>query len=98
LTQAVAEAVEDYVRTLPDVRIVAAGRPGSMFADSDVEIFLTSPRPMPRAYADRIVEIVRREMDDPELVIDVIGLKNEWQQEEEERGMRSEERGTKSSN
>ncbi len=83
LTQAVAEAVTKYVRSLPDVRIVAAGRPSSIYADADVQIFLTSPRPMPRAYEDRIVEIVRREMNAPELVVNVIGLKNGWQQGEE---------------
>jgi hypothetical protein len=81
LTRTVAEAVEDYVRQLPDVRIVAAGRPSSLYADSDVEIFLTSPKPMPRSYATDIIAIVQHEMNDPELIVNVIGLKNEWQQE-----------------
>ena len=82
LTQAVAEAVEHYVRTLPDVRIVASGRPSSVHAAADVQIFLSSPRLMPHEYADRITAIVRREMNDPELAVHVFGLKNEWQQEE----------------
>ena len=83
LTQAVAEAIEDYVRKLPDVRIVAAGRPSSLYAEADVQIYLTSPRLMPRSYANDIMAIVRGKMNNPELIVNVIGLKNEWQQEED---------------
>jgi len=80
LTLAVTEALVEYVATLPDVRIVAAGRPSSAHALSDVVVFLTSPRLMPRSYAKKIVAIVRREMGDQELIVNVVGLKNEWEQ------------------
>jgi uncharacterized hydrophobic protein (TIGR00271 family) len=78
LTKAVEEALADHVRRTPDVALVATGRPSSLHAKSDVVIVLSSPHSLPESYADKLIEIVRREMEDEELVVEVHCVQGIW--------------------
>ncbi|MHC4986224.1 MAG: hypothetical protein ACYTFO_08735, partial [Planctomycetota bacterium] len=63
-----------------DVEIIAGGQPASQHARSDVVLILTSPHKLPNDYADQLVEIVRREMANPSLVVEVHCLQEAWQE------------------
>ena len=78
LTLAVKEALIAHLETLPDVELVAEGRPSSVHDPADVVIFLTSPAPLPTAHANAVVEIVRREMGDQQLIVEVHCLRSGW--------------------
>lgn len=79
LTRAVAEALVEYIERTPELQIVAAGRPSALHANSDVVIVLTTPYSLPESYAEELVKIVRREMDDPSLIVEVHCLQEAWQ-------------------
>ncbi len=79
LTKAVEEAVVEHVERLPEVELLAAGRPASLHDEADVVIIVTSPRSLPESFGDEIIEIVRREMEDEELVVEVHCLQEAWQ-------------------
>ena len=78
LPASVEDALTEHVEKTPFVEMVASGRPASQHDPSDVIIFLTSPYRLPSAYADELKEIVRREMSDPELVVEVHCLQEAW--------------------
>ncbi len=78
LTKAVEEAVVEYIKRTPEVDLLAAGRPASMHHKADVVIVLTSPRSLSESFGDEIVEIVQREMDDEDLVVEIHCLREAW--------------------
>ncbi len=79
LTKAVEEALVEHIERTPDVELVAAGRPSSLHATADVVIIVMSPRDLPESFGDELTEIVRREMEDEELVVRVHCLQEAWQ-------------------
>jgi uncharacterized hydrophobic protein (TIGR00271 family) len=80
LPQAVGDALERHIDQALDVEIIAGGQPASQHARSDVVLILTSPHKLPNDYADQLVEIVRREMANPSLVVEVHCLQEAWQE------------------
>ncbi len=71
LTKSVEEAVVKHIKRNPGVALVAAGRPASLHDTADVVVVVTSPRPLPESFGDELIEIVRREMEDEELAVEV---------------------------
>jgi uncharacterized membrane protein len=80
LARVVTEALQDYVEDEPDVEILAAGRPSSPHDESDVILLLGAPRDLEREYAQELIEIVRREMKNDSLVVEVHCIRELWQE------------------
>ncbi len=79
LTKATEDAVSKYVAATPDLDLISSGRPSSEHDKSDVILFLSSPNPLPESYKMKLVEIVRREMGDETLVVEVHCLQEIWE-------------------
>ncbi len=79
LTMAVTEALVEYIERTPDLELIASGRPSSAQDQADVVLVLASPDPLSESYADKLIEIVRREMDDEALIVKVHCLQEAWQ-------------------
>ena len=71
LTKAVEEALVEHIEKTPDVELVASGRPSTLHDKADVVIFLMTPHALPETYGQELVAIVRREMEDSELAVEV---------------------------
>ena len=71
MTKAVEEALVEHIKKKPDVELVASGRPSTLHDKADVVVFLMTPHALPETYGQELTEIVRREMEDPELVVEV---------------------------
>ena len=78
LTKSLDEALAAHIREMPGVELVASGRPSVLYERADVVIFLSSPEPLHRSVADELIEICRREMGDPELIVEVHCFTNAW--------------------
>jgi uncharacterized hydrophobic protein (TIGR00271 family) len=79
LTKAAEDALVEHIAKTPSIDLLASGRPSSLHARADVVLVLATPEPIPESYADQLVEIVRREMHDEELVVEVHCLQAAWQ-------------------
>ena len=80
LARVVTEALEDHIEDQPDVELIASGRPSSPQDDSDGVLILGAPRDLDREYAAELIEIVRREMRDDTLVVEVHCIRELWQE------------------
>ena len=78
LTKSVKEAVVEHIELTPEVELVAAGRPSSLHDESDVVIILMSPRPLDDSLAHELRDLVRLEMSDPTLIVEVHCLQEAW--------------------
>jgi uncharacterized hydrophobic protein (TIGR00271 family) len=76
----VTEALEGYIEKDPDIQLIAAGRPASPHETSDVVMILGAPRDLEPEYARELIEVVRREMEDDSLVIEVHAIRELWQE------------------
>jgi uncharacterized hydrophobic protein (TIGR00271 family) len=83
LTKIVERAITAFVEKDPRIEIIATGRLGSIHATKDVIIVLTSPDPLPRSYADKIIALVHKKMDDDTLKIAVYCVQDAWIEENE---------------
>ena len=79
----VTEALEKYIEKDPDIQLIAAGRPASPHETSDVVMILGAPRDLEPEYAGKLIEVVRREMEDDTLVIEVHAIRELWQEKAE---------------
>jgi hypothetical protein len=79
LTISVMNALLDHIEETPGVRLMSAGRPNSTKEYADVVLFLSTPDELPVDYADELVRIVRYEMNDPRLKVEVHCLRSAWQ-------------------
>ncbi|MFC6977532.1 DUF389 domain-containing protein [Microbulbifer taiwanensis] len=79
LSRAVMNALEDYVEDDPDVEIFDAGRPSSPFHPADVVLVLGAPHDLDKDYADALIKIVRREMRNQKLKVEVHLIREMWQ-------------------
>ena len=79
LTMAVLESLVEYIEKTPDLELIASGRPSSIHDEADVVLVLASPSPLSESYADELIRIVRREMDDESLLVKVHCLREAWQ-------------------
>ncbi|UHQ55705.1 DUF389 domain-containing protein [Microbulbifer sp. YPW16] len=80
LSRTVIEPLKDYVEENPDVEILTAGRPASPYHRSDVVLVIGAPFDLDRQYAQELINIVRREMRDPNLKIEVHCVRELWQE------------------
>jgi len=80
VTNATRKRLLEYVDTLPGIDIILVGRPGipREYDPVDVGIILSSIEPLPRAYKDKLTEIVRDEMQNPELRVHVECVASNW--------------------
>ena len=69
----------EYIEKTPDLELIASGRPSSDRDQADVILVLASPDPLSELYAQHLIGIVRREMDDDLLVVKVHCLQEAWQ-------------------
>lgn len=69
-----------HVMDDPDVRILLIGRPGipCEIDPVDVGIIISSEHPLPRSYGEELAAIVRDEMQNPNLVVRVECVANNW--------------------
>jgi uncharacterized hydrophobic protein (TIGR00271 family) len=79
VTRAVAAAVNEKVDQDEDIEVMLMARGRS---DPGIVIHLASERNLPRSYGDEIIEIVRREMNDPKIPVSVTAVKSIWLQDE----------------
>lgn len=79
LSRSVIEALKDHVEENPDVEILSAGRPSSRHHPSDVVLLLGAPYDLDRDYAEELIQIVRREMGNPKLKVEVHCVRELWQ-------------------
>jgi len=80
VTNATRERLLNRVMNDPGVEILLIGRPGipREFDPIDVGIILSSKRLLPRSYGDELATIVRDEMQNPDLVVRVECVANNW--------------------
>ena len=78
LPNSVVEALKQRLKSTESVELLLAGRSSMLDDDFDVSIWLSSHRPLPRTLVKDISSIVRREMNDHDLVVEVRSLKETW--------------------
>ena len=67
----VTEAIVEYIEKLDDVELLLHGRPGSPSDPTDVMIILASKQRMSHRYEDELKSIVRKELNDYNLKVEV---------------------------
>lgn len=80
LSKTVIEALKDYVEENPDIEILNAGRPASPYHPSDVVVVLGAPFELDKEYGRELIRIVREEMGDPDLKVEIHCLRELWQE------------------
>ena len=83
LTKAVHDAVVDEIEKEHGFQLITGGRPSSKFDRADVVLVLSAPEQIDSTLEDRLKEIVRREMKDDQLKVEIHCLKNYWHSSEE---------------
>lgn len=78
LPRSVVEALVHHLRNDDGVDLILAGRTSMVDSDYDVSIWLSSRRPLDRSYEDIVAAVVRREMGDETLVVEVRSLVEAW--------------------
>jgi uncharacterized membrane protein len=78
LAKSVIEALENYVGQHPEVELLMAGRPSLPLDKTDVQILLGVPSRLDPAYAEALIAIVKREMEDDTLSVEVHCIKELW--------------------
>ena len=58
--------------------MILAARPGTTFDEVDVLIILAAQTPLSSTYRDKLIERVRRELDDPDAVVVIHYLREAW--------------------
>ena len=79
LARSVVKVLEKHIAQYPDVELLLAGRPSLPLDEIDVQILLGTPRTLDPAFADPLIRIVRREMQDDALKVKVHCIKELWQ-------------------
>jgi uncharacterized membrane protein len=78
LPKSVVQSLVDHLDQEEGVELMLAGRTSMIEDDYDVAIWLSSREPLRRAYSASVVEVVRREMSDETLVVEVRNLVESW--------------------
>ncbi len=81
VTRAVARALNARVAQDPGVNITFMGRPSVSEA---VVIHIGANHDLPRTYADELRDIVRNEMDAPEMPVYVVCLRGQWRSDQDD--------------
>ncbi|MCD4737093.1 MAG: TIGR00341 family protein [Bacteroidales bacterium] len=75
VTTAVARAVQDRVHQDEDVEVILMARSRS---EHGVIIHIASKNDLPKSYAREIKQIVRQEMNDPDIPVQVVAVRSIW--------------------
>jgi uncharacterized hydrophobic protein (TIGR00271 family) len=75
VTTAVSRAVKDRVHQDEDVEVILMARSRS---EPGVIIHIASRNDLPRSYATEIKQIVRQEMNDPDIPVQVVAVRSIW--------------------
>ena len=78
LTKQVDNAIQAFVAKRKDVSIIATGRPASPHDKADVLIVLATTDPLPRSYGDKLIAIVRKQLDQPNAVVSIHCVREAW--------------------
>jgi uncharacterized hydrophobic protein (TIGR00271 family) len=78
LARSVLEALEEYIDQQPNVELLTAGRPSLSLDNTDVQLVLGVPYNLDSSYAQALIDIVRREMEDDTLSVEVHCIKELW--------------------
>jgi uncharacterized hydrophobic protein (TIGR00271 family) len=81
VTTAVAKAVKDRVHQDKDVEVILMARSRS---EPGVIIQIASKNDLPKSYASEIRHIVRQEMNDPDIPVQVVAVRSIWIDDKEE--------------
>jgi hypothetical protein len=60
------------------VKLISAGSPSSHLARADVELVIGATGELDSSFAEELVEIVRRTMQDESLVVEIHCVKELW--------------------
>ena len=82
VTRAVLRAVSERVAREEGVELMFIARPR---AERRVMIHLASREELPPTYADELRQLVRDEMDDPELAVSVVAVHGMWRSDSDSR-------------
>jgi len=83
LSEATYRAIQARVERQPGVSLVfGVRRPSSLDRPADYRIVVASASPLPRSFADEIVRVVRKQMADETLIVEVIAVSENWLAEE----------------
>ena len=74
----VMDALEQHVGSDPEVELIAAGHPSSAHRKADVVVVLGAPRDVDASYSADIVSLIRREMRDEQVSVEVRCLRQLW--------------------
>jgi uncharacterized hydrophobic protein (TIGR00271 family) len=80
LAVSVVAALERHVAKDPDVQLIAAGKPSSLRDRADVIIILGAPRDLDRNYAQPIIDLLRHEMRNDQLKVEIHCIRELWQE------------------
>ncbi len=80
LAKSVMDALEDRIESQPNVSLITAGRPSSQRVPSDVVVVIGTTGDLEPAFGDELIGIVRREMLDDTLVVDIHCVNQQWHQ------------------
>jgi uncharacterized hydrophobic protein (TIGR00271 family) len=80
LAGSVIDALERHIDQQADVALIAAGQPSTTHANADVVLVIGAPNDLEPAYAKGLIDVVRREMRDDSLVVEIHCLRELWQQ------------------
>jgi uncharacterized hydrophobic protein (TIGR00271 family) len=80
LARSVSGALEDYIEDHPEVELILAGRPSSPDDRADVVLVIGAPHRLEPEYANALIDIVRREMKNDRLVVEVHCIRELWQE------------------
>lgn len=83
LPRSVVNALTDRLEQDQGVELMLAGRPGGIDDDFDVVLWLSTREPLPRSYILELSAIVRREMEDENLVVEVRSVMEAWEPDQD---------------
>ncbi len=78
LTKSVADALAQFIARRPEIALVSAGRPGSVYSQADVVIVISSRRAVKQALADQLTQLIRHEMQNDQLKVNVHCVRENW--------------------
>ena len=79
LPSSVVEQLNAFADRHPGVDVVSAGRPSSTVDGTDVILFLGAPRGVDSSFSGELVDIIRTEMNDDSLVVEIHCIEEMWQ-------------------
>lgn len=80
LATSVIDAVEKHLEKETDIELISSGQPSSPNDETDVILILGAPRDLDQKIAKELIDIVRREMMDDSLVVEIHCIRELWQE------------------